>query len=295
MIAREGTGAADRVRFVLLSAIDTKPLKLHSGEPKYFYGSGRMHCVMTGASNRSVERAFRIVDELAENGGGRVSELADRLEMPVSTVHNYLQALVETGYVTVEDKEYSTTTRFLEVGHRQRHRLEVFQAVSDELQDIAAETGEHVTLMIEENDQCVIVAVQEGPDAVNLFAYPGARMPLHAAAPGKAILAHMPDDRVQEIIDRQGLVEMTNQTITDPDVLFDQLETIREQGYAIDEGERIAGMICISAPVLDKSDEIRGAICVCGPQSRIDEPRREEIADIVKRSANVTQVNLDYV
>jgi len=250
---------------------------------------------MTGASNRSVERAFRIVDELAENGGGRVSELADRLEMPVSTVHNYLQALVETGYVSVDDKEYTTTTRFLEVGHRQRHRLEVFQAVSDELQDIAAETGEHVTLMVEENDQCVIVAVQEGPDAVNLFAYPGARMPLHAAAPGKAILAHMPDDRVQEIIDRQGLIEMTNQTITDPDVLFDQLEEIREQGYAIDEGERIAGMVCISAPVLDKSDEIRGAICVCGPQSRIDETRRAEIADIVKRSANVTQVNLDYV
>ena len=69
-----------------------------------------MHRVMTGASNRSVERAFRIVDELAENGGGRVSELADRLEMPVSTVHNYLQALVETGYVSVDDKEYTTTT-----------------------------------------------------------------------------------------------------------------------------------------------------------------------------------------
>jgi len=105
--------------------------------------------------------------------------------MPVSTVHNYLQALVATGYVTVEEKEYSTTTRFLEVGNQQRHRLEIFKVVSDKLQDIAAETSEHVTLMIEENDQCVIVAVQEGPDAVNLFAYPGARMPLHAAAPGK--------------------------------------------------------------------------------------------------------------
>jgi len=254
-----------------------------------------MVSMMTNTSNRSVERAFKIVDELAENGSGGVSDLAGRLDMPVSTVHNYLQALVATGYVTVEEKEYSTTTRFLEVGNQQRHRLEIFKVVSDKLQDIAAETSEHVTLMIEENDQCVIVAVQEGPDAVNLFAYPGARMPLHAAAPGKAILAHMPEDRVQEIIDRQGLIEMTNRTITDPDVLFEQLERIREQGYAIDEGERIAGMVCISAPVLDKSDHIRGAICVCGPQSRIDEERREEIADLDKRSANVTQVNLDYV
>ena len=250
---------------------------------------------MTGTPNRSVERAFRLVDELAENGGGGVSELADRLDMPVSTVHDYLQALVATGYVTMDNKEYQTTTRFLEVGHRHRHRLEVFKAVRDELEDVAEETGEHATLLIEEDDQAVILAVQEGPDAVNLFAYPGARMPLHATAPGKAMLAHMPAERVDGIIDRHGLVAVTSQTITDSDVLFEQLESIRQAGYAVDEGERIAGMVCIAAPILDKSDQVRGSICVCGPQSRIDETRRNEIADVVKRAANVTQVNLDYV
>lgn len=250
---------------------------------------------MTNISNKSVQRAFKLVDELSENGSGRVSDLAERLDMPVSTVHDHLQSLVATGYVTVEGKEYRTTTRFLEIGHRQRHRLEIFKAVRDELETVAEETSEHATLLIEEDDQAVILAVQEGPDAINLFAYPGARMPLHAVAPGKAMLAHMPDDRVNELIDRHGLVEVTPRTITDPDVLFEQLEQIRCQGYAVDEGERIAGMVCIAAPVLDKNDQIRGAICVCGPQSRIDEERRNEIADVVKRAANVAQVNLDYV
>ena len=250
---------------------------------------------MGRTSNRSVERAFALVDELAENGGGRVSELAERVDMPVSTAHDHLQTLVETGYVRMEGKEYQTTTRFLEVGHRQRHRQEVFKAVRDELETVAEETDEHATLFVEEADQAVILAVQEGPDAVNLFAYPGARMPMHAAAPGKAMLASMPTDRAESIIDRQGLVELTSQTITDLDVLFDQLEEIREQGYAVDEGERIAGMVCIAAPIFDKNDRVRGAICVCGPQSRIDETRRDEIADVVQRAANVTQVNLDYV
>ena len=250
---------------------------------------------MTERSNQSVRRAFKLVDELAENGPRGVSELADQLDMPVSTVHDYLRALIATGYVTKDDSEYKTTTRFLEVGHRQRHRLEVFKAVRDELETVAEETGEHVTLMIEEDDQAVIVAVQEGPDAINLFAYPGARMPLHATAPGKAMLAHMPRERVAEIIDRHGLVEVTPRTVTDSDVLFDQLEEIRSQGYAIDVGERIAGMVCIAAPILDKEDQIRGAICVCGPRSRLDEDRRIEIADVAQRAANVTQVNLDYV
>ena len=254
-----------------------------------------VNTLMAADSNRSVRRAFTIIDELSENGGGGVSELAERLDIPVSTVHDYLQALVATGYVTVDEKEYRTTTRFLEVGHRERHRLEVFKAVRDELETVAEETGEHATLLIEEDDQAVILAVQEGPDAVNLFAYPGARMPLHATAPGKAMLAHMPEERVDEIIDRQGLVEVTPQTVTDRDVLFEQLEEIRGQGYAVDEGERIAGMVCIAAPILDKTDRIRGAICVCGPQSRIDAERRAEIADVGQRAANVTQVNLDYV
>lgn len=249
---------------------------------------------MTDTSNRSVERGFAIVDELAENGPGRVSDLAERLEMPVSTVHDYLQALVSTGYVTVEDKVYRTTSRFLEVGHRHCHRLEIYKAVRDQLETVAEETGEHVTLLIAEDDQAVILAVEEGPDAINLFAYPGARMPLHATAPGKAMLAHMPDDYVAELVE-DGLVEVTSQTVTDTDVLYEQLETIHERGYAVDEGERIAGMVCVAAPVLDKDDRVRGAICVCGPQSRLDEPRREEIAEVLERAANVTQVNLDYV
>ncbi|PCR88764.1 IclR family transcriptional regulator [Natrinema ejinorense] len=250
---------------------------------------------MTNQSNQSVRRAFTLVDELAENGPRGVSELANDLDMPVSTVHDYLQALITTGYVTKDDTDYRTTTRFLEVGHRQCHRLEVYKAVSDELETVAEETGEHATLLIEEDDQAVIVAVQEGPDAINLFAYPGARMPLHATAPGKAMLAHMPRERVTEIIDRHGLVEVTPRTVTDPDVLFEQLEEVHGKGYAIDVGERIAGMVCIAAPIRDKEDRIRGAICVCGPRSRLDEDRRTEIADVAKRAANVTQVNLDYV
>ncbi|WP_136718307.1 IclR family transcriptional regulator [Halorientalis salina] len=249
---------------------------------------------MTSGSRRTVDRAFEIVDVLAEKGGLRGSTVAEELDMPVSTTHDYLQALVTTGFVTKTENVYRTSTRFLEVGQRQRHRLDVFTAAQDELETVAQETKEHVTLMIEEGGQGVLIAIQEGSDAVSLFAYPGARMPLHATAPGKAILAYLPRERVDEILDEHGLVAVTNQTITNRDTLFEQLETIREQGYAVDDGERIAGMVCIAAPVLDKEDNVQASLCVCGPRSRIDEQRQEAIADVVRRSANVVQVNLDY-
>lgn len=249
---------------------------------------------MAKGTIQSVERAFRIVDELAESGGLRGAAVADRLDMPVSTAHDYLQALTETGYVTKSADQYNPSTRFLEVGQQHRHRLEVFRAAQDELDTVAAETDEHVTLMIEENGQGVLVDIREGADAVSLFAYPGARMPLHATAPGKAILAHMSTARVDEVLDEHGLVAMTDDTVTDRGELSEQLETIRERGYAVDDGERIAGMVCIAAPVLDKEDTIQAAICVCGPRSRIDDQRRTEISEVVRRSANVVQVNVDY-
>jgi IclR family acetate operon transcriptional repressor len=249
---------------------------------------------MTNGSRQTVDRAFEIIDVLAEEGGLRGSAVADKLDMPVSTTHDYLQALVATGYVTKTDNVYRISTRFLEVGQQQRHRMNVFSAAQDELETVAEETGEHVTLMVEENGQGVLLAINEGEDAVSLFAYPGARMPLHATAPGKAILAYLPQESVEEIFDEHGLVAVTNQTITQREELFDQLETVREQGYAVDDGERIAGMVCIAAPVLDKSDDVQAAICVCGPRSRIDAQRRAEIAEVVRRSANVVQVNLDY-
>lgn len=249
---------------------------------------------MVSGSRQTVDRAFEIIDVLAETGGLRGSEVAEHLEMPVSTVHDYLQALTATGYVTKTDNVYETSTRFLEVGQQQRHRLDVFRAAQDELDAVAEETDEHVTLMIEENGQGVLIDIREGADAVSLFAYPGARMPLHATAPGKAILAHMQSSRVDDILDRHGLVAVTNDTVTDRKVLFEQLETVREQGYALDDGERIAGMVCVAAPVLDKESNVQAAICVCGPRSRLDDDRQEAIAEVVRRSANVVQVNLDY-
>ena len=83
--------------------------------------------------------------------------------------------------------------------------------------------------------------------------------------------------------------------MTDRETLLDELEAVRERGYAVDRGERIAGFICVAVPVLDRDEVVRGAICVCGPESRMTEDRREAVLTTIRRVANITQVNMDYV
>ena len=244
---------------------------------------------------KSVIKAFEVVESLSRYGGLTASDLANELDLPVSTAHNYLNSLTQTGFVVRDDLEYRPSTKFLEIGERRRQRMAVVRAAESELPKLAETTGEHISLMIEENGLGVLISLDEGEEAINIDAFRGVRMPLHTVAPGKAILAELPHERVEEILDQHGLERMTKNTITDRDELYEELERTRERGYAIDDGERMSGMTCISAPVLDMRDEVRAAVCVCSPSYRIDdEESLEEVAMAVKRSANVVQVNLDY-
>lgn len=249
---------------------------------------------MAKTTNKSAGRTFLLVEELAETGPIGVSELSERVDLPVSTVHDYLQSLVQLGYVTKEDKQYRLTMKFLEIGYQELHRSEIYNAAQSELAKLAEKTGEHVTLMVEEDREGVLLDVKEGSKSVDFLSYPGSRMPLHATAPGKSILAHLPEARVDEIIEEEGLPALTKNTVTDPETLRDQLADIREQGYAVDEGERIAGMVLVAAPVLDRQDRARASICIAGPRNRFDEERQREISSLVMEAANVVQVQIDY-
>lgn len=245
---------------------------------------------------QSLVKGFEIVEMLSRRGGLTVSEVADELDMPVSTSHNYLESLTQTGFVNREEgRIYRPNTKFLEIGERRRQRMPVVRAAADELSELAETTGEHVSLMIEENGLGVLITLEKGETAIDIDAFHGVNMPLHTVAPGKAILSHLSRDRIEVILDRHGLERITKHTITDRDRLFEELNRIREQGYAVDRGERMTGMTCIAVPVLDMNDQIRASVCVCSPSHRVEsDDRLDEIVNAVRRSANVIQVNLDY-
>ncbi|WP_245779502.1 IclR family transcriptional regulator [Halostagnicola kamekurae] len=96
-------------------------------------------------------------------------------------------------------------------------------------------------------------------------------------------------------MDRLGLPEVTDKTITDRSALKDQLEEIRERGYAIDDEERVIGMRCVAAPICDENDRPIGAISVSGPTNRFDDDIfKAEIPKNVLSTANVIEVNMTY-
>ncbi|MFB6075495.1 MAG: IclR family transcriptional regulator [Haloarculaceae archaeon] len=244
----------------------------------------------------AVITTFEIINTLRELEGAGVSEVAEHLNKPTSTIHDHLRTLEHEEYLIRKEGEYYLGTRFLGIGEQARSRQDVYTVAQDEIDDLAQETGEHTNLMIEEHGRGVFLYKSRGPDAVQLDTHAGMRVPLQTTALGKSILANRPRAEVEEIIDRHGLPQVTEHTITDRDELFDELETVRERGYSQDDEERVKGMRCVATPITDERGRAIAAISVSGPRSRMRGDRfREDLPDLIKRSANVIEVNLNHL
>lgn len=238
---------------------------------------------------------LRVVEALKHLEGAGVTELAEHLELPKSTVHNHLQTLTECDFVVAEDGEYRIGLRFLDFGMFVKERIDILDAATEEVERLAEETGELVNLMIEEHGLGVYVYQAYGDRAVNTNLHTGKRVHLHQTAQGKTILTHLPEERFEEILQGQGLPAYTPNTTTDRDELESELATIREHGYAYDDEEWMQGLRCVAAPILDTDGYSLGAIGICGPTRRLSgNTYEEEFPDLVQSSANVIELNIEY-
>ncbi|WP_458209908.1 IclR family transcriptional regulator [Haladaptatus sp. NG-SE-30] len=250
-----------------------------------------------GEKNRvqTTQKTFRIIQTLKQIDGARVTELADALEMSKSTVHNHLRTLVHEGYVIQQDEEYRLSLQFLELGGYIRDRLDIYKVAEPEVKQLAEQTGELANLAVSEQGLLTYIDRSKGDQAVDLDTYPGLQAQMHCTALGKVILAHTPREQVESVLDRHGLPKLTENTITDRDDLYVELEQIRSDGYAQDHGERLEGLRCVAAPVKSAEDDVEGSISVSAPASRMKSNRyNQEIPEKVRSAANVIELNLKY-
>ncbi len=252
---------------------------------------------MTRESNtpvRTTTRSFDILETLRELDGARLTEISAHLDLPDSTVHNHLRTLVHRGYVVRDDNIYRVSLRFLDFGEYARSRRKIYEHAKSEIDKLADETGEAASLLVEEDGRGVYIYDAQAGDAIPADTDPGKHVALHATALGKAILAYLPNSRIEAIFDQRGLSAQTSKTITDRDELVAELETIRERGFAVDDEERIRGIRCVAVAIKNENGQVIGAISVSGPASRIDADPDERLLDELLRAKNIIELKLAH-
>jgi DNA-binding IclR family transcriptional regulator len=245
-------------------------------------------------SIQAVERAATILDTLESDGPTGLSEIAAKLDVSKGTAHTYLSTLVRERLVAKSDGTYRLSLRYLSLAERLTDRIDIYEPATTEIDKLAERTGERAQFAMLEHGMVANVYRAEGDNAIRTTVTVGQYDYPHYIAVGKAMLAHLPADRRREIVAENGLPARTPGTITDPDALEAELETVRERGYAVDDEERARGVRCLGAPLLDESGTVLGGISISGPAQRMTDDRIEsDLTDRLLRSANVIEVNAE--
>ncbi|MFC7157796.1 IclR family transcriptional regulator [Halomarina halobia] len=245
-----------------------------------------------GRQVQAVQISCDILQALRELDGGGVTELATHLDVSKAAVHGHLSTLYRNEFVVKEGDTYHVSLRFVDFGEFAKNSIPIYEIAREETDALADQTGEVAQLMVEEHGRGVYLHKAVGDKAIKTRSYAGERKYLHCTALGKSILAHLPMEHVDEIVEHHGLPKQTDRTISTRDELKTELEQVRERGVSFDDEEILQGLRCVAAPVIGHDDTLYGAISVSGPTSRMKGERfTEELPELVKGAANVIQVN----
>lgn len=242
---------------------------------------------------QSVERAFYLLELLAENGDLSLTELSTAIELPAPTAHRFLKTLASLGYVRqLPNRRYSLGLRLARLAGRVD--MQFGTIAKPHLDALAREIGESANLAVLEGDMVVYVAQSPSRHQMRMFTEVGHRAHTHSTGVGKAILAQLPEDQLMRIIQRAGLPAATDRTITDPDKLRSELNRIRRTGYATDNGEQENGVFCYAVVVPDLP--ISMAISVSGPAFRVTkELGKTAVPMLIKEAADLSKELLGVI
>lgn len=243
---------------------------------------------------KTTKTVFDIVEVVNELGGARVTDVVNELGLAKSTVSDHLSTLHESGYLVYEDGIYRLGLQFLQHGIQARNDLQVRDAAQSSLEGLAAETGECAWLVVEEHQEAVFIDKRLGERAVPTMGKVGRRASMHTSAAGKAILANLPAERTETIIDDRGLPARTENTITDREELYEELDSIRDTGLAFNNQETNEGVRAVSSPIICYGD-VQGALAIVGPSSRLKKDDLiEKITDELENAANVVELSIKH-
>lgn len=201
-----------------------------------------------------------------------IDDMSDQLDIPKSTVYRYVRILTDKGFLERTGKgQYRLGLRFLELSKETLDsnrdlRLTAFPS----MKRIAEESGESVSIMRLFSKQAVCIENIEGTHALRVRMEPGRTQFLHAGASSKVLLAHQPEDEWEDRL-IFPLKRFTGTTYTNFDELMHHLREIRQQGYAISDGEIDAGARAVAVPIFNSRGDVIAALSIEAPATRMDD------------------------
>lgn len=246
---------------------------------------------------QSVDRTLTILEALSNHYDGLgITEISNLLDLHKSTVHRLLATLLYKGYVIkdIQSNRYRLSLKLYELGSKIVVKMNILKASKPYTEELMNIVNEVVHLVIRDRNDIIYIDKVEADNTISMASTIGRRSPLYCTSVGKAMMAHLTDREIKDIWDGSDIQKLTKHTITNFGVFQEELNSIRDKGYAVDNEENELGVRCIGAAVFNMRGEVEGAISISGPTNRILKKNIEEYGIEVKKYANLISKELGY-
>jgi len=173
-------------------------------------------------------------------------------------------------------------------------RLDLPELAKAGLRELSRASQETAHLAVLEGTDMLYIDKVDSPQSVRMHSVIGTRNPLYCTAMGKAILAFLPPEERDTLLDEITLTPRTSRTITDKAALATHLERVRVRGFAIDDMENEEGIRCVGAPIFDHTGSVTAAVSISGPAYRLSDSRLQELSALVAGIGEAISGKLGY-
>jgi DNA-binding IclR family transcriptional regulator len=245
----------------------------------------------------ALQRGLAILERVANSRRGLTfAQLARFFDFPKSSVHTLVLTLEREGYLQRDDAtgRYMTGRKLVHIAGMTLDGLVVRERAAPLLRALVAETGMTAHLAVLDRNEVTVAAKVDRPGVHRIATWVGKRMDVHCTSLGKCLIAYLPDDQVDRLINDRGLLRHNEHTIVSPERLKQELARTRALGYALDDEEEELGWRCVGAPVWDRDGRVVAAVSVAGDTDHINADTLTSIATQVMGAALAISKELGY-
>jgi DNA-binding IclR family transcriptional regulator len=225
-----------------------------------------------------------------------LAQISKRMGLPKSTAHNLLSTLQSRGFIEkVDGDHYALGTAVIRLTQMARVNIELRDRAAPLLREMADTCRESVYLTVREGDDILYIYALESPRRLLARTAVGDLVPLHCTAAGKAILAYLPNEEITAYTRRTGLPVFTPATLSDLSALRADMESTRARIYSLDCQEHEVGTYCVGVPIFDGLGRLVASCSISGTDPEIAGERLEELATLIKYTAQEISRRMGYV
>ncbi len=217
-----------------------------------------------------------------------LSQISKKLALPKSTTLNLIKTLEFGGHLLrMPNGQYRLGYKLMELSYNLRISLPIIQYATPFLEEIQIKTGENIYLTTHINGRVLYLEGMYPSIRIGNYSIAGKTLPMHCTGCGKAMLAYLPEEETEKIIEKWGLQQITQNTVHQKERLYEELASIRKRGYAIDIEEETLGVKCVGMAIRDSSGYPTGAISISGTVMSMRDELLDDYAKMLSRICSV--------